>query len=139
MSDNRRCTTEYRELISAYLDGDLDTAERDDLLAHLASCADCRQTLESYRRIGGQIRALPRAVPPPELRDAIFAETVGSSSRKIYLISSRLGYSVAALAAVVLIFIVAVYLLINGYQRSIDPAVVASQPGNGMLCMSVNW
>ena len=133
MGDNSRCTTEYRELISAYLDGDLEAAERSRLLAHLATCGDCRQTLESYRRIGGQLRALPRAIPPPELRDAIFAGTVDSSSRKIYLLSSRLGYSVAALAAVVLIFVVAIYLLINGYQRSIDPEVVASQPRNGFL------
>lgn len=133
MSDASRCTTEYREMISAYIDGDLDAAERDRLLAHISSCAECRQTLESYRRIGGYVRSLPRAVPPPELRDAIYAETVNSNSRKVYLLSSRVGYSVAALAAVVLIFVVAVYLLISGYQRSIDPEVVASQPGNGFL------
>ncbi len=77
--------------------------------------------------------SLPRAVPPPELRDAIFAQTIDTKSRKVYLLTSRLGYSVAALAAVVLIFVVAIYLLINGYQRSLDPEVVASQPGNGML------
>ncbi len=133
MSDDSRCTTEYRELISAYIDGDLEAAERDLLLAHIAVCSECRATLESYRRIGGYVRSLPRVTPPPELRDAIFAETVNSNSRKIYLFSSRLGYSVAAIAAVALIVIVAVYLLISGYQRSLDPEVVASQPGNGFL------
>ncbi|CAN5677139.1 hypothetical protein BH23CHL2_BH23CHL2_17170 [soil metagenome] len=133
MSDNRRCTTEYQEMISAYIDGDLDAAERQRLLAHMATCAECRHTLETYRQIGSQVRALPRAIPPPDLRDAIYAETVDTQSRKVYLLSSRLGYSVAALAAVALIFVVAVYLLINGYQRSIDPEVVASQPVNGVL------
>ena len=133
MGNSGRCTPEYRELISGYLDGDLSDAERQQLLAHLGTCEDCRLTLESYRRIGGQLRSLPRAVPPPELREAIYAETIDSSSRRIYLLSSRVGYSVAALAAVVLIFIVAVYLLVNGYQRSIDPEVIASQPGNGVL------
>ena len=134
MLGNRdRCTTEYRELISGYLDGDLNDIERQQLLAHLAVCEECRMALEAYRRIGGQVRSLPRAVPPPELREAIYAETIDSSSRRIYLFSSRVGYSVAALAAVLLIFIVAAYLLVNGYQRSIDPEVVASQPGNGVL------
>jgi Bacterial Ig-like domain/Putative zinc-finger len=133
VSNNRRCTTEYRELISNYIDGDLDAAERQRLLAHLATCAECRQILEDYRLVGSRVRSLPRAVPPPELRDAIFAHTIDTKSRKVYLLTSRLGYSVAALAAVLLIFVVAIYLLINGYQRSIDPEVVASQPGNGML------
>ncbi|MEZ4570316.1 MAG: zf-HC2 domain-containing protein [Thermomicrobiales bacterium] len=133
MSDYDRCTTEYRELISGYIDGDLDAVDRERLLDHLTTCPDCRSTLESYRRIGGQLRSLSRAVPPPELRRAIYASTVNSNSRKVYFLSSRLGYSVAAIAAVALLFIVAAYLLINGYQRTIDPEVVASEPGNGML------
>ena len=133
MSEGSRCTTEFRELISGYIDGDLNADERQRLLAHMAACADCRHTLESYRQIGGQVRSLPRAIPPPELREAIHAATVHSNRRRVYFISSRLGYSVAAIAAVVLLFVVAIYLLVNGYQRSIDPEVVASNPGNGVL------
>ena len=133
MSDINRCTTEYHELISGYIDGDLDAPDRQRLLDHLANCQDCRATLEAYRRIGNQVRSLPRAVPPAELRNAIYAATIESQPRKVYLLTSRLGYSVAALAAVLLIFIVAIYLLVNGYQRSIDPEVVGSQPGNGVI------
>jgi len=135
MDERRACNNpqHYRELISAYIDGDLDPAERQTLLAHLAGCDECRATLDAYRQIGTQIRGLPPVVPPAELRDAIFAQTVDSGSRRLYIFSSRLGYSVAALAAVVLIFIVAIYLIVNGYQRSIDPAVVGSQPANNVV------
>lgn len=133
MSEGNRCTTEFRELVSGYIDGDLDADERQRLLIHMASCASCRQTLETYRQIGSQVRSLPRAIPPPELRDTIHAATVDSNRRRVYFLSSRLGYSVAAIAAVLLLFVVAIYLLVNGYQRSIDPEVVASNPGNGVL------
>ena len=135
MNERRACNNpqHYRELISAYIDGDLDPAERQPLLQHLAGCEECRATLESYRQIGSQIRSLPPVAPPVELRDAIYAATVDSGSRRLHVFGSRVGYSVAALAAMLLIFVVAIYLIVNGYQRSIDPAVVGSQPTNNVV------
>ncbi len=134
MDDGKICSTsEYRELISAYLDGDIEASERADLLAHLANCDECRRTLESYREIGGQLRSLPPISPPLNLRDSIFAETLDARPRRLRGFSSKVGYSAAALATVALIFVVAIYLLASGYQRSIDPEVVSSQPGNGVV------
>jgi hypothetical protein len=133
MNERSRCNQDYRELISAYIDGDLEADDRQLLLAHLAGCDDCRRTLEAYRQIGNRLRALPPVAPPANLREAIFEETVESGARKLYAFTGRVGYSVAALAAVALIFVVAIYLLVNGYQRTIDPEVVASQPGNSVI------
>ncbi len=50
--------------ISAYLDGELPTAERGRLEAHLAECAACRRTLRSYRLLGAALRQGTVPVPP---------------------------------------------------------------------------
>ena len=54
---------ERREQLSAYLDGELVDAAREQLEAHLADCADCRRELAELR----QVRALLRALPTPAL------------------------------------------------------------------------
>lgn len=133
MAEQDRCTNHYHALISAYLDGEIDPTDRADLLRHLSTCADCRATMQEYRAIGGKIRAMQAQQPPADLTSAIYRETIGSRRRRIFLLSSRVGYSIAAAAAVFLVFIVAAYLIFIGYQRSIDPTVVASQPGSNVV------
>jgi len=117
-----------RELISQLMDGTLEADDAARVRSHLATCADCRATLEEYRRIGTAIRALPPIMPPAHLTEAIFAETIDADQRRLYLITNRLGYSLVAVAAVITVFLVAAYLLVGGYQRGIDPEVTASRP-----------
>jgi hypothetical protein len=128
MSNSKLCG-ECRELISAYIDGELNQDERARLMSHVAVCDDCRATLETYRSIGNQIRALPPLAPPARLADGIYANTIDVEPRRLLFLTSRVGYSVAAVAAVVCVFIVAAYLLIGGYQRGIRPAVASYVPG----------
>ncbi len=52
-----------RERLSAYLDGELNLAERADLEAHLSGCAECQRELASLR----QMKALLGALPAPAL------------------------------------------------------------------------
>jgi anti-sigma factor RsiW len=52
-----------RERLSAYLDDELDAAEREPLERHLAQCEECRAALAELR----QTRALLRALPAPTL------------------------------------------------------------------------
>lgn len=125
---SRLSCTDCRELISAFVDGELSQDDRALLRTHLAGCEDCRQTLDAYRAIGGQVRSMPPVLPPSSLTDAIYAETVDAAPRRLFLITSRVGYSLAAVAAVVLIFVVAGYLLVGGYQRGITPEVAWSKP-----------
>ncbi len=40
-------------LLSAYLDGELTGAELDEVKAHLADCAHCREVLEQFRTVDG--------------------------------------------------------------------------------------
>lgn len=124
---------DYNELISQYIDGDLSGDERTLLLDHLKTCPECRRTLESYRAIGARLRGMHPVSVPDTLTGDIFAVTINTGPRRLYMLTSRVGYSLAAVAAVVLIFVVAVYLIIGGYQRRIDPEVTASRPGGNVI------
>lgn len=133
MTEDRRCEERYHELISNYLDGEISAEDRTELLGHLSTCEDCRQTLQAYRAIASKLRSLPPAQPPDDLTASIYAETIGSRRRRLFLLTGRVGYSVAAVAAVVLIFVIAGYLILTGYQRSIDPSIVSSAPHNATI------
>jgi anti-sigma factor RsiW len=61
MHDDRERLT---EALSAYLDDALDSAERDTLERHLATCETCRAELAGLRRVGALLRALPEPALP---------------------------------------------------------------------------
>lgn len=52
------------EQLSAYLDGELITAEIPVVSAHIDSCADCRRELAELDRSRTAVRALPGVEPP---------------------------------------------------------------------------
>lgn len=52
------------EQLSAYLDGELDTAEVPVVSAHLSTCVDCRMELAELDRSRTAVRALPGVEPP---------------------------------------------------------------------------
>ena len=47
------------ELISAYLDGELDRGELTNLLDHLSGCGRCAAELEDMQRVRSAVRSLP--------------------------------------------------------------------------------
>ncbi|MCM1149085.1 MAG: zf-HC2 domain-containing protein, partial [Butyricicoccus sp.] len=50
----------YREMISAMLDGELDAGEGERLIAHLSSCAECRELYELLSSVtGSEVWQLP--------------------------------------------------------------------------------
>lgn len=55
------------ELISASLTGDLDSAERATLDAHLAGCQTCRETLDAFREQRRMVHAMRPSTPPRDL------------------------------------------------------------------------
>lgn len=57
----------WTERLSEYLDGDLGVADTAALEAHLASCGDCRATLEQLRRVVARARALDDRAPAADL------------------------------------------------------------------------
>ena len=58
--------------LSACLDGTLDPAVRDEVVAHVGVCSHCSSILEDYRHFDGLVRDLPRYEPAPDLRDRLF-------------------------------------------------------------------
>ena len=49
--------------LSAYLDGELNQAERARLDAHLPGCAECRTTLDALRATVAGLATLPEPAP----------------------------------------------------------------------------
>ncbi len=68
---------EIENLASDYLEGQLESAERIRVEAHLAECAACRELLEDVRRAFELCRATAELEPPPWLTSKILLATVG--------------------------------------------------------------
>ncbi|HEX9414704.1 MAG TPA: zf-HC2 domain-containing protein, partial [Ktedonobacterales bacterium] len=58
--------------LSASVDGTLDPAVREEVGAHVESCANCSSILAEYRYFDGLLRELPRYEPADTLRERIF-------------------------------------------------------------------
>lgn len=72
---------EYRELVSALLDGELSGAQQDEILEHLAACPDCRQ----YREDLTAIRRLldwEEAQPPEGFAESVMARAAETPQEK---------------------------------------------------------
>ena len=67
---------QWTDRLSEYLDGELAGSERTALEAHLASCGNCRATLEELRRVVGRARALDDRLPTAVLWPGI-AQHIG--------------------------------------------------------------
>ncbi|HVS00473.1 MAG TPA: zf-HC2 domain-containing protein [Thermoanaerobaculia bacterium] len=62
------------EVLSAYLDGEIDTSREPQLEAHLASCTDCKARFTAMRGVVLEIRRAPRLAPPPMLGQRVREE-----------------------------------------------------------------
>ena len=68
-------------MIQAQLDGELSAAERAELARVLLQDADARRLHENYARTDRLLRDVPAAEPPPGMREAIVAGSVGTGRR----------------------------------------------------------
>ena len=68
-------------MIQAQLDGDLSAAERAELARVLLQDAGARRLHENYARTDRLLRDVPAAEPPPGMREAIVAGSVGTGRR----------------------------------------------------------
>ena len=67
-----------REQLSAYVDGELEAADRRAVARHLASCGECRDAAEEYREIG-EAMGLRAVFSGPFVRSSYMADVVSSS------------------------------------------------------------
>jgi anti-sigma factor (TIGR02949 family) len=108
--DHRQYIEQY---LSADVDGELSSAERQAVAAHLADCAECRERLSAERALKGLLKErLPVVAAPPELRRRIIAaldrETAQPAVRSFRLARQPLwmGAALAAAAAVLVVILI---------------------------------
>ncbi|TMK23006.1 MAG: hypothetical protein E6G68_01155, partial [Actinobacteria bacterium] len=89
--------------LSAYLDGELDQAERARIDAHLPGCPECRTTLDTLRATVADLSTLPEPAPSEQdswaLRSAITKARKPVKRWQRFMIAS--GTAAAALIAIV--------------------------------------
>jgi len=61
------------ELLSAYLEGELDESRAAEVGRHLASCPNCRLLVESMKDAREALGALPEVEPSPALLQRLYA------------------------------------------------------------------
>jgi anti-sigma factor RsiW len=78
------CSAAYRYSIQLYLDGELDECDRQEILAHMESCAGCRREKEVLRHLSSRIRrARPTLAPSSALSDRSLCR-VGHRARQAF-------------------------------------------------------
>jgi predicted anti-sigma-YlaC factor YlaD len=94
------------EVLSAYLDGDLESEASGTTAEHLAECEVCRQSLAQVRAIRDEASGMEQLVPPERVWGAIQERIHGSRPRRRQL--TRLFWvGVPALAAALLVVVLA--------------------------------
>lgn len=117
----------YPEMISAYADGELSGIEKEELEAHLKTCAECRSALEAYRSISMEI-AGDMEEPPEDFTEKVMGRVRSGARRKR---TGRITRWAGAAACIALIVLAAPRLanLGCGSKSSMDTALPMS---NGM-------
>ena len=99
---------EVRDRLSEYLDGELASVERSELVSHIERCRSCASELETIRRTVELVSSLPRLSAPPELAQEV--KTRISSGTAIF--TKRL-CALAGAAAVILVAFLLVFNLLG--------------------------
>ncbi len=99
---------DLKELLSAYVDGELAQTQRDFVEEHLATCTECQAVVERYRQTGRQLASLRTPTPPADLRDRVMSRirTLPGGSRR-WLRPALAGASVGILALVLTVVFMA--------------------------------
>lgn len=111
VSDSHARTT---AAFSAYVEGDLPPAERAHVDEHLATCMQCRVSLEQFRRTVGKLGALKRSAPGAFLENVqaqINRRSRGRFFGKRYLLFGRIPFEWLSLAMIVAMLIYYIVVL----------------------------
>lgn len=112
-------------LLSAYLDGELSDAEREQVETHLPDCSACRQELEALRGTVALLQRLPEVRPP---RTFFITEAMVTPEQTVpwWRALLQLWQPLAAGAsAAVALFLVALLVFAPGASGVAEPAPVA--------------
>jgi hypothetical protein len=82
----------FREMISAFIDNELDENEVDILQTHLRSCSDCNRLLNELLTMSGINRKMHNIPMPPEVADNILKLTVKSERKWLFPLTYITGF-----------------------------------------------
>jgi anti-sigma factor RsiW len=102
------------EAFSAYLDGELGPAERAHVDEHLATCMQCRVSLERFRRTVGRLGSLKRTAPVTFLENVqnqINRRSRGRFFGKRALLFGRIPFEWVSLAMIVAMLVYYIVVL----------------------------
>jgi hypothetical protein len=68
---------DFKELLSAYADGELTLTQRDFIEEHLADCPDCMAALNSYKAVNLKIASLRETQAMPDIKNATMSKIKG--------------------------------------------------------------
>ena len=120
----------WTDRLSDYVDGGLDAGTRTDLELHLASCDECRATLDDLRLIAATAAALEPMSPTHDLWAGIAAE-IGAAPGGLRIEPRRrrsFTFSAPQLAAAALIVLALGAALMWQIGRSTAPVRMAASP-----------
>lgn len=107
---------EVSDLLSVYIDGELEPAESRAITNHLSVCARCRKELFELQQTIDLLHALPDLAPPPDLCLRVMNRIKAERKNKAWFsFRSRKWFSFGAVAAAVLLF-VASYKVISPFK-----------------------
>ena len=119
--DSSQTCAQPTETLSAFVDGDLSTAEAQAVRAHLAACPQCTVSISQLTALVTAARGLERPEPPPSLWPAV--EGAMARHERPWWLSLRL-FGSGALAGAVAVSVVALGLASWRTHRA--PAVVVA-------------
>jgi anti-sigma factor RsiW len=128
MTDSRH-TEHPREALGAYALAALDDAERDEIEAHLASCAECREEYQELRTMTEQLGELPPEAlldGPPEDGDLLLRRTLDAVRRERHGETVRRRWLLGAAASVAALAVAAGGVLAG--RQSVEPVVAVPTP-----------
>lgn len=126
------------ELLSAFLDGELDHRERNQVTEHLGTCSSCAEELNGLHFARAAVRSLPVLEVPPGLTPA------ENQAARVLPLTRRPPVWVAAAAAAILAFFVGIATILAppttlevrldqlsdqyGARTSLEPAITPRPP-----------
>ena len=118
------------DLLSGYLDDELDQAERARVDAHLPGCAECRETLTALRATVSDLKTLPE--PEPSEQDSWALRAAIARARKPTKAWQRILFASGAVAAA----LVAIIALTHQGSKSAGGGALASAPEHAVALYS---
>ncbi len=119
---------DFKELLSAYADGELSLTQTDFIEEHLAACPDCVATLNNYKETNMKIASLRKIQAMPDIKGGVMSKIngIGGSSRKFnWLRPVALSLSVVAIVA--MLFVLQPWTENNGYTTILAKAKEAAE------------